>query len=695
MSINTVDSLYSYSKTCKTEIEKNIVYLLISDEYLSSNVDSAKIILETVSNSFNAILKSKTLSQKDQDTAYHYLGKYASNYAYIQVIRGDLDNSILFFEKSISYFEKSGNTKGVEDVYSNLGYVFKRKANIDKALEYYFLSLTAKEKNNDKEGIALANNNIAIIFFQQKDTTKALNYFLNCLKIYEEIKDKHGISLALNNIGYIYDKQDKTELALEFYMKSIDLKNEINFETGKTSTLINIGNIYQNKQEIEKALEYYNQALAVALKSNDKSSKCRSLLKIGGVHFHKKNMPSALSFTKKAYFLAKEIGDPELLKSTSEILEKVYFKKGDYKKSLMMNRVFNQMKDSLFSEKTIKQALNLELKHDYDKKKLADSLVFVRLEAGQQIEIANQKTQLEKEKNVRLLLYFGLAALLLFALVIYRGFRQKSKSNIIINEQKKLVDIKNKEITDSINYALRIQQVLLKTKEEIAAIFPPHFILFKPKDIVSGDFYWATKKEEFLYVAVADCTGHGVPGAFMSLLGISFLNEINAPKAILSPSEILDKLRDKVIKELNQTGKMFEMKDGMDISLLKINLNTNHIEWAGANNSLYVVNDKKELVTIPANNQPISFYPNQKPFTNHSITPNKNDTFYLFTDGYVDQFGGGKGKKYMRKRFKQLLIDNNAIAIEQQKELLENELNAWQGKLEQLDDICVIGIKIT
>ena len=186
---------------------------------------------------------------------------------------------------------------------------------------------------------------------------------------------------------------------------------------------------------------------------------------------------------------------------------------------------------------------------------------------------------------------------------------------------------KNKDITDSINYAIRIQRALLKEEEYVSKHLPEHFILFKPKDIVSGDFYWGIEKEEYFYMAAVDCTGHGVPGGFMSMLGLAFLNELTAGSAILTPAEILDKLRDKILKEFKQTGTESETKDGMDISLMRMNLKTREIEWSGANNPLYITND--ELKEIPPDKQPIGYYPLMKPFTNHIINAEKGSVLYL------------------------------------------------------------------
>lgn len=266
-------------------------------------------------------------------------------------------------------------------------------------------------------------------------------------------------------------------------------------------------------------------------------------------------------------------------------------------------------------------------------------------------------------------------------------------ANELISEQKKEVEEKNKDILDSIHYAKRIQDALLKAEEHVSMHLPEHFILFLPKDIVSGDFYWATEKNEYWYIAAVDCTGHGVPGAFMSMLGMSFLNDIVSEPNPFTPAEILNQLRVKVINELRQTGESGGNKDGMDISLVRIDLKTKAIQWAGANNAINIIQNGN-LLEVKANKQPIGYHPEQIPFTNHSISVQPGDSIYIYTDGYADQFGGPKGKKFKYKQLEDLLLANSHLPMVQQKELLKTSFLSWKANLEQVDDVCVIGIKI-
>ena len=281
--------------------------------------------------------------------------------------------------------------------------------------------------------------------------------------------------------------------------------------------------------------------------------------------------------------------------------------------------------------------------------------------------------------------------------------RQKDKADsqriiaeelkVVAEGQRKIAVEKRQEIVDSIYYAKRIQDALLKEQEYVSKHLPDHFILFKPNDIVSGDFYWGLEKQEYWYMAAADCTGHGVPGAFLTMLGTSFLNEINATPALLTPAEILNQLRERIIKDLHQTGKAGESKDCMDISLLRLNLQTKEMLWAGANNPLYYISGNELYETKP-DKQPIGHADNLKPFTNHSFRLLKDEAVYIFSDGYSDQFGGPGGKKFMSKKLKETILSISALSLFEQKEKLNEIFENWKGNLQQIDDVCVIGIRV-
>jgi len=269
-----------------------------------------------------------------------------------------------------------------------------------------------------------------------------------------------------------------------------------------------------------------------------------------------------------------------------------------------------------------------------------------------------------------------------------------------LETQNAVLAVKNREITDSILYAKNIQTASIPSEERFNSHFSDSFVFFQPKDIVSGDFYWVYERDNILFYVTADCTGHGVPGGFMTMLGLSFLEEIIAGKNIQNPADVLNMLREKIISTLNQTGESGESKDGMDISICRIDRTTLELTFASANNDLYLItiddsnSSERQLLEYKANRQPCGFYHNNDPFTSLTIQLKKGDCIYTFTDGYADQFGGPKGKKFRYKQFQELLNSIAHLEFSLQKSTLHQIMENWQGSLEQVDDILVIGIKV-
>lgn len=295
-----------------------------------------------------------------------------------------------------------------------------------------------------------------------------------------------------------------------------------------------------------------------------------------------------------------------------------------------------------------------------------------------------------ENKEIFSVIFFVLALILTFIAGFYLMRTNREYETIII-QQKEKMEVKNKEITDSINYAKRIQAAILPTDSILKKHLPDSFVVYKPKDIVAGDFYWLEKKEELIIFAAADCTGHGVPGAMVSVICNNALNRCVREFNLSNPGKILDKTREIVIAEFEKSDD--EVKDGMDISLCCYHPETMELSWAGANNPLWIVNEKG-LLELKADKQPIGKYTDSKPFTTHHIQLKKNDLVYIFTDGYQDQFGGAKGKKFKAANMKEMFLKNKEKSIQEQQMIVDDTFEKWKGSLEQIDDVCVIGIRV-
>jgi tetratricopeptide (TPR) repeat protein len=644
----------------------------------------------------------------------------------------EYNKALVFGKQALALSEQSNYDKGCAKALHNIGFVYYNLGIFDSALHYFNSSLKIKQSIGDKKGMASSYNNMGAIFDYRGDYNKAILHYINSLKINEELKNYEGALSAANNIGNVLSQQHNANGAIKYYRISLAYSKKAKNNKGIADALLNIGSANFDSNRNDSALIYFNQAKQFYLKEGDQEREATLYTSIGLWHKKMHQLDTAFNYFHKAeeiyasmentqglsqvydhlgkiyleknnfnlaekYFteglkFAKSLEAKDLQASYYESLAALFSKKGDYNKAYKYHVLFYEIKDSLITKESLEQIADMNVKYETQKKE-------------QEINILNkdnevQTNNIKKQKIIIVISVLGLIVTILLSFLLLNTLKTTRKQKTIIENQKRLVEEKNsiveeknRNIIDSINYAKRIQLALLKEEEYVSEHLPEHFILFKPKDIVSGDFYWSFEKEEYWYFAVADCTGHGVPGAFMSMLGIAFLNEISASTDLLTPATILDLLRDKLVKEMGQRGTDGEAKDGMDISLVCLNMKTKQLQWAGANNPLYILRGEA-LKEIKGNKQSIGFHENMKPFTNFNITLENEDTFFLFTDGYADQFGGPKGKKFKYSKFKELLTSIAQEPMEKQKFLLNNHFESWKSFHEQTDDVCVIGVRV-
>jgi tetratricopeptide (TPR) repeat protein len=675
-----VDSLKNIINTSSGK-EKVDALLIMSEHFFASDFNLS------LSYSREAFLISDKINYKKGIAVAH------NNIGYSLTDLGDYKNALEHYLISIDLFKELGEENKEAIAYNDIGYIFQSQGLIEKAIENYIKSLKLLEKLNDKGSVGACLNNIGLLYHEQNNFEKALEYYEKGLKVKEEIGNEKSIAVSLNNLGSLYFSQQKYYEAKEYFFKSLAKRKKTNDKPGIGQCLINIAGIYREQKEYDTALEYLLMSEKIQNEINNTAGLVNTLNSIGVIYRLKHDKQSAQPYLDKAYNLAKTIGSPELIKNTSLSLSNQYRDLKEFEKSYRLLIEHYQMVDSLQNTENTHKTIQAGMQYEFEKKLHKNELAQVKKDHEHEIEIKEQKL-------ISYSFGIGLVALVVLSIVILKSLNDKKKANKRITIQKKEIEDKSLKleealinITDSVKYAKRIQQALLQSEEHISSNVPPHFILFKPKDIVSGDFYWSYEKDNFMYIAAADCTGHGVPGALMSMLGISFLNSINTVNNILSPAEILDNLRAKVIEDLSQNTKSGASRDGMDISLAKINLVNHEIEWAGANNNLWVIS-QNEVREYKADRQAINFTENLIPYTNHKIEAKKDDLIYLFTDGFADQFGGPNGKKIKYKPFKSLLASIANKELNEQKNLLNSFFEDWKGNLEQIDDVCVIGIKV-
>ncbi|MBL7888085.1 MAG: tetratricopeptide repeat protein [Bacteroidia bacterium] len=626
------------------------------------------------------------------------------NTGYLHNMNGVLDSSVVYYQKALDIMQELGDKTGMAAALNNIGYVFKSQGDILSALDCYHRSLKLYESMKDEKGIANSLNNLAIIYSRQGDTKTAINYNLRSIEITKKLKDSLSLGISMNNLALLYHKRNKPEEALKNLREALVIQEKIGDQEGVANSYNNIGYVYEESNDIDKALENYLLAYRMSKSGSDKPVLVSTAINVGTLYLKKKNTTEAAKYAQEALQLAKEIEYVNELADAADLMSQVYKTKNDYKNALEMHEYYIKLKDSALNESTRKAALQMKYQYAYEKKAVADSIKNNEAQKVKDAQIAAQESALKQEKTLKYVLFFGLALFIAISIYAYYRYRDTQRKNTIIARQKEIVDEKQKEIIDSITYAKRIQLALLKEEAHVSKHLPEHFVLFQPKDIVSGDFYWSLEKTEanttnkYWYLTVADCTGHGVPGAFLTMLGTSFLNEINATPDLLSPNEILDQLRIRFIRDLNQSGRIGENKDGMDMSIFRLNLSTYELEWAGANHPLWLLkknaDQSVEFIEVKGDKSPIGYSDKIEPFSNFKFKLGKGDQLFLFTDGYADQFGGEKKKKFKRSQLKDLLLSIAEKPSLQQKQDLEQAFYDWKADMEQVDDVCVIGIRI-
>jgi tetratricopeptide (TPR) repeat protein len=618
-------------------------------------------------------------------------------------------------KKKLNKQEKAKFLKSSSFALNNIGTIYKAQGDYAKAIEYFTQSLKIEEEIGNKSGIAGSLNNIGIIYKIQGNYAKAIESYTQSLKMKEEIGDKEGIASTLNNIGNIYNDQGDYAKAIEYYTQSLKIREEIGNKNGIAMSLNNIGTIHDLQGNYAKAMDYYTQSLKIREEIGDKKGIASSLHNIGIIYHDQGESAKAFKYSQLSLTIAQEIGAALRIKEAASSLWEINKKLGRYKESLDMYELFIATRDSMESEANQKAVIQQEYKYAYEKQAAADSIT--NAEAGKvkdallTVEKAeNKQHQLEAtaQKQQAYFLYGGLGLALLFGGFIFNRFRVTSKQKGIIEQQKgkvettlqevehqkEIIEEAHKEITDSIDYAERIQRSFLATKEILDTNLKDYFVFFKPKDVVSGDFYWADLLSNGTFALVnADSTGHGVPGAIMSILNISSI-EGAIKEGATTPHEIFNKTRKSIIKRLQKDGSPEGGKDGMDASIVCFDFENKKLTYTAAQNPIWIIRDGN-LTEIKPEKMPIGKHQfDHMPFEGGEFNMQKGDQIYTLTDGFQDQFGGPKGKKFMVKKMREYVLSISHLPMTEQHQKLNEAFSDWKGEVEQVDDVCVIGIKI-
>jgi serine phosphatase RsbU (regulator of sigma subunit)/Tfp pilus assembly protein PilF len=636
---------------------------------------------------------------------------------------------IRHLKEAIKIYKESGNDSEMNQAYVNLaddyfrqGKLMNQLQTLEEALEYE----TARKFNR---GISRFYVQLQLFYSNIGDTAQALSYLKKAIDLEKVIADPTREARGFYLAGLTYSQMQKHREAIDYLLKSIESYKKENMQQKDRSgqSYLLLGDEYLKIGELDSALAVYEKIITIANERKDVAGIFFGTMAKGRAMSLKGKHKEALQIHLEILKLAEDAGAvTDVGGVIYKQLAQDYYQCGDYSnagKNMKLALAYAQQVSVIdkFNLETIafhidSAAKNYEgaFKHFYQltalKKQLNEEDVSKQAARNRFLtELHDLKGEQEKEnamhaadkKKQKIIIYSVVGFSLLFAalaVVIFISLKRTRKANKIISDQKTEVEAKNhlieekqKEITDSINYARRLQQAILPPQEFIDNYLPDNFILYKPKDIVAGDFYWAEQKGDLFFIAAADCTGHGVPGAMVSVVCSNAINRAVNEFDITDTGKILDKTRELVIETFVKSNA--EVKDGMDISLLCVDKRKQKISWSGANNPLWYMQNN-ELKEITADKQPVGKTYEPSPFTTKNIDYIRGTTFYLFTDGLSDQFGGPKGKKFKYRQFEELLIFLSQRPMQEQSDAISQKFEEWKGALEQVDDVCVIGVKV-
>lgn len=617
-------------------------------------------------------LQAKELNQKLRDKKGE--GIVYNNIGNVYYAWGKYQQAATFYQQALQIFEDIGFTPGIASTYSNLGNTFIKLNDFNTAREYLEKALSERLKLGNKREIANIYLTLANLFSQinNEQNTKVYGD-----KNWEKIILQHKTSAQVL-------QQYKT--ALDYNEKALEIGSEIGDKRLIASCLNNIGTIYSLAGISDKALDFYEQALKINREIDNQADVVVNLLAIGIINNFTGNYEKARKYFTESLSLAQRLQKTDIEKDIYYNLSVMYENMGNCVKALSYFKNYANLKDTLLNKETFKQIAELKTKYETEKKQ-------------REIELLNKDKKL-KENQIRqqrmAITFFIALTMVISALIVLliRQNEQRKRTNKALAEKNELITEQKKEITDSIQYASRIQKAVLPPEEVVGNYFSDYFILYRPRDIVSGDYYFVAPHETKVIVAAADCTGHGVPGAFMSMLGMALLQEIIGKLEKLRADAILNELRKLVVHSLHQRQGSYTTRDGMDMALYILDRQTNQLSFAGANNPLIVVRGS-EIIELKANKMPIGVYEKMdQPFTEQTIEVMTGDMLYTYSDGYQDQFGGAEGKKFMSKRFKELLLSVAPLPCKEQLERIDQAFIDWKGTGPQIDDVLVLGVRI-
>ena len=664
-------NVHDTSKIAAYNAWDNLIY--ISDPKLDEELNE-KIVALAEKN-----LKNHNLTSEEKETFKKSLGLALNSLGIIFYDKGENIKALDFYSRSLKLRESIADKKGVAATLNNLGIVYQDQADYKRAIDSYEQSLKVNEEINDKSGEADCLSNIGRIYVEQKEPQKAIEYQYRSLEIRKKLNDKRAMAISYNNIAAIHSMLEKPDKAIEFFKKGLTLSNEIGDQKKIALALGNLGAEYIRKGQNTEALSYLTRSTKILEEIGDEKSLAAFFTHISDIYKQNGEISKSINFLKQALLLAQKVGHTSIIRDASRSLADIYKKEKRYSEALTSYELYMKTHNSILNEANQKEILKRELQHNYDKQKVAN-------EKKLAISLERENTQ----KDISFAIASCLTIVSVLSIVLFKRFK-------ISNQQKAIIEKQNSQIIESINYSKKIQESLLPSIEVMQKSVSGLYIFNKPKDIVSGDFYFFKETNNYFLFICADCTGHGVPGGFMCTLGSLLLDKI-VSEGVMQPSQILKKLNKEIIRVLHQHNGS-EIQDGIDLSICLIDKISHVVEYSGARNSITVVRNE-EALRYKADPIPVggSYLKPGKlseyEFKTQNISLCKNDWLYMYTDGYIEQIGGKDDIPMNSKQFENILISlSRKQNFDEKNDFLLTEFNLWKKTHNTSDDILILGIQ--
>jgi len=549
------------------------------------------------------------------------------------------------------------------------------------SIDYLNQSYQLFNKLDIDEGEALSLNAIGLIYLEQENFQKAQEYFKKALKTGNEIT--HGDSYT--NLAELFLQMEAYSDA-NTYAKLALAQGKKNNDSYVQSTSYDVlAAVAMSKGILEQAQVYINESITLKLLLADQKGAASSYLELSRIKRMMNQLDSAHYYTYKAYVMADEVGAKEEIKDAAYSMSRILAGKGFYDSAFFYQNRFVQLNEELMNEQAAKKIAEMEAENQ-------------NKENQHRIQLLQKQNQIESEAMSFYLLLgiVGFIILLITLYFFYYRYKVKKRSFENLEAKNRIIQNQNHDILESIRYAKRLQEAILPDHDEIRKSIPKFFALYLPKDMVAGDFYWFEKVDGWYMLACCDSTGHGVPGAMVSVVCSNALNRAVLEMGLVNPADILSETRKLVVENFNKTAKEGgNVKDGMDITFLAIRNDLSKALFAGAHHTLWIRrNGATEFEFVKGDKQPIGVHEKNEAFTTHEVPLSKGDRLYMFTDGYADQFGGPNLKKLKNGAVREYLMSIQDTALETQQSQLNDFFQRWKETEEQVDDVTVLGLEV-